>query len=282
MSDYYQGIDVSYANGKLDWAKIKAAGIDFAIIRTGYGKNSSQKDTQFANNVSGCQTQGIPFGTYHYSYALTASDAKKEAALVLSILSGITPDLPVYFDFEDADGYKTSNGFSFSKTNVTAICKAFVEAIRAGGYRPGIYASKTWLEDYIDLTQLGDCSVWVAHWTTKTSYTGWDVWQYTESYKISGISATFDGDYAESIGTHTVTAMQQDASCKAGVTRYAGTKTTVYGDTQLKTTVATLAKGDAVTYYGNYCTIDSAKYAYIACTGGQGYVKAADLRTAKS
>lgn len=273
---YYKGIDVSSNNGTVNWSTVKAAGIDFAIIRTGYGKNGSQKDSQFRNNVAGCQAQGIPFGVYHYSYALNAASAKKEATLVLSILNGLELDFPVYFDFEDADGYKKANGMTINRTNATAICKAFVEAIRAGGYQPGIYASKSWIEDYIDLTQLGDCSVWVAHWTTKTNYQGWDLWQYTDSLKIG--RKTFDGDYAESLPGHTVTAMQQDASCKAGVIRYAGVKTTVYTDVQLTGGVTTLTKGDAVTYYGNYCTIDSVKYAYVQTDAGQGYVKAADLR----
>ena len=92
------GIDVSYANGTIDWSKVKAAGISFAIIRGGYGRY--QVDSQFENNITGALAQGIPVGIYWFSYALDVAGAKAEAQKCLETIRGYDVKLPIFFDFE--------------------------------------------------------------------------------------------------------------------------------------------------------------------------------------
>lgn len=187
-----RGIDVSEHNGTLDWAKIKANGVEFALIRSGYGKTA--QDKQFAANVKGAAAQGIPYGIYHYSYALTEADARQEAALVLKLLEGLSPIYPVWIDMEDADGYKAKR-MTLTKTAVTALCKAFVQEIRAAGYICGVYANKSWLESYIDVSQLEGCDIWLAQWAASPTWSGdYQVWQYTDSGSLSGLSGSFDMD----------------------------------------------------------------------------------------
>ena len=177
-----RGVDVSIFNDPVDWQAVKAAGFDFAICRTGYGKNGF--DESFQRNVDGAHNAGLICGAYHYSYALTPSDAAQEAAFCKKIISesGVLLELPVWFDMEDANGYKKRHGFSFSRRNITNICKSFLENIKP--LDCGIYASFSWLEDFIDWRSLG-CAIWNAQWGERDFIQGY-MWQYTDSLRIGG------------------------------------------------------------------------------------------------
>ena len=115
----YSGIDVSKHNGKVDWPTAKAAGLNFAMIRCGYGSDmASQDDQQWERNVKECDRLGIPWGAYLYSYALNANDAKSELQHALRLLKGKKPTYPVFIDMEDADGYK-ANQFWYARPGVS-------------------------------------------------------------------------------------------------------------------------------------------------------------------
>ena len=182
------GVDVSIFNDLVNWRGLKDAGIDFAICRTGYGK--SGLDETFTRNVNSAHDAGLICGAYHYSYALTPSDAAREAAFCKQIISdaGVLLELPVFFDIEDADGYKSRHGFNFSERNVTAICRAFLDTIKP--LNAGVYASFSWLDDYIDWQSLG-CPIWNAQWGNYDDLKGY-MWQYTDSLIIGG--KQFDGN----------------------------------------------------------------------------------------
>ncbi|MDF2572555.1 MAG: lyc 2 [Sporomusa sp.] len=182
-----KGIDVSKHNGAVDWRAVAAAGIEFAIIRSSYGKNS--KDETFQQNVAGAKAAGLKVGAYHYSYALTVEDAIQEASNCRETIAeaGVLLELPVFFDMEDADGYKERRDFSFDPAEITAMCKAFLDNI---GLDCGVYASCSWLTDYIDWRSLG-CAVWNAQWSRNDDIKGY-MWQYTDSLEING--QTFDGN----------------------------------------------------------------------------------------
>lgn len=182
-----KGIDVSVHNGVIDWQAVKDAGMDFAICRTGYGK--SGLDDTFRSNVKGAHQAGLLVGAYHYSYALTQSDAVNEALFCKKIIdeAGVLLELPVFFDMEDADGWKKRHSFKFTRRNVTNICKAFIDNI---GLNCGVYASYSWLENYIDWKSL-NCSIWNAQWS-KNDYLQGYMWQFTDSYEIAG--KTFDAN----------------------------------------------------------------------------------------
>lgn len=183
-----RGVDVSVHNGNVNWRKLKAAGIDFAICRSSYGKSSA--DETFQKNVEGAHAAGLICGAYHYSYALTPDDAVAEAIFCKKIIadSGVLLELPVWFDMEDADHYKTRQGFNFSRRNITEICRVFIETIKP--LDCGIYASFLWFENFIDWQNLG-CAVWNAQWGSRDFLQGY-MWQYTENLVIGG--KTFDGN----------------------------------------------------------------------------------------
>ena len=183
-----KGVDVSYHNGRIDWANLKESGINFAICRTGYGR--SGVDETFLKNVDNAHAAGMSVGAYHYSYALTPADAIKEAIFCKEIISdaGIFLEMPVFFDMEDADGYKARHGFRFTRGNVTAICRAFLSEIKP--LNAGIYASYSWLEELIDWRSL-NCPIWNAQWGSHDFVQGY-MWQFTDNLKING--KIFDGN----------------------------------------------------------------------------------------
>lgn len=198
-SGIQQGIDVSYHNGTLDWSTIKAAGVDFAILRAayrGYGTEGTLvRDAKFAEYMQGAMSQGIPVGAYIYSQAITTAEAVQEANYILNIVRGYSLDLPIVFDYEFA-GVKTgrldsawSSG-KLNKSKMTDIALAFCDTIKNAGYDAMVYANKTFLTKNIDheVIENAGYDVWLAHYTTNTNYTGdYKIWQYTSSGRIPGI-----------------------------------------------------------------------------------------------
>lgn len=192
MANIY-GIDVSDHNGTLDWAKIEASGIKFAIIRSGYGK--SYTDKQFHANMQGALAQGLPVGVYHFSYALNVEGAKREAAYVLSLLEPYKDKitLPVFFDFEyDTVDYAKKQGVTLGKQAFNDHTVAFCEAVKAAGYTPGVYYNLDYKNRFVDADRLGGYVQWYAQYNSTASWTGYDLWQYSSSHTISGHSCKFD------------------------------------------------------------------------------------------
>jgi GH25 family lysozyme M1 (1,4-beta-N-acetylmuramidase) len=192
-----KGIDVSEHNGVIDWDKVKADGIQFAMIRMGFGSDiKSQDDKQFERNVRECDRLGIPWGAYLYSYALTVEQAKSEAAHALRLLKGKKPSYPIAFDMEDADGYKKKHGMPNNATLV-AICDTFLSAVEKAGYYAVLYASKSWFDNQLKGSKLDRYDKWVAQWGDKCTYSGThNLWQFTNSGVVKGINGRVDMNYA--------------------------------------------------------------------------------------
>lgn len=149
------GIDVSEHQGDFDFTPYKDG---FVIIRGGYGIRNADKWAE--RNIAKCDALGIPWGIYWYSYALNVQTAKVEAERCLRFLNGRKPRLGVWFDMEDADGYKQTNGFPENET-ITAMCKTFCAAMEEAGNRTGVYANLDWFEN-----RIGDTGYdkWIAAW----------------------------------------------------------------------------------------------------------------------
>lgn len=183
------GIDVSKHNGTIDWQKVKDSGVEFAIIRAGYGKSASQKDVQFERNYAECKRLGIPVGVYWYSYALTPAEAEAEARIFLQTIAGKQFEFPVWFDIEERKAFNTG------MKNCSAMIRAFCGTMEQAGYWCGIYCSTSAIRAYIDADTQKRYSMWVAEWGTKCNYTGEKgIWQYSEKGRINGISGNVDLD----------------------------------------------------------------------------------------
>lgn len=207
------GIDISKHNGNIDLSPYKG---QFVIIRVGYG--NFHKDVKFERNVKECKRLGIPFGVYHYSYALDAETAKKEAAGVLQTIAPYKDDIKVgvWFDMEDADGYKKKHGFKFSNSTIAPICYAFCKTVEDAGYYAGIYTSSSWLHYVSGVNDRFD--KWIANWgtnngklQTNTSKAG-TIQQYTSKPLDKNIMyadiSTYSTRKADTGGTGTKTIEQ--------------------------------------------------------------------------
>lgn len=189
-----QGIDVSENNGFIDWQAIKNAGIEFAIVRLGYGRQ--HLDSRFYENVNGCIQNGIPFGIYYYSYALDEDEAQAEADYVDYILetSGLKEKITkgIWYDMEDSDGYKARRGVTDIQ-EITNLCSVFINELWRKNYATvGLYANYDWLTNKIYVDQLGGCAIWAAQYNATCDYPTATMWQYTDSLNISG--NLFDGN----------------------------------------------------------------------------------------
>ena len=159
------GIDVSDWQGDIDWAKAKAAGVKFSLLKCGYGMDlTDQDDDCFVRNASECERLGIPYGVYLYSYANTMEKAKSEAAHVIRMLKGRKPQYPVYLDLED------EITLSVNTEQMLAQVKAWCEIIEAAGYKEGIYANLYWWDTYLTDPWYDTKERWVAQYYRKCEY----------------------------------------------------------------------------------------------------------------
>lgn len=181
----YKGIDVSKWQGVIDWKKVKNAGVEFAMLRIGFGSNG--KDLKFEDNYKGAKAVGMPIGGYLYSYATSVEKAKAEARYCLSLIKGKQFEYPIVYDVED----KTQAGLGVK--TISAMIKAFCTIMEEAGYYVAVYANKSWLDTRIDAECKKKYDIWLAQWTAKPTYTGsFGLWQYTDKGKVNGISGNVD------------------------------------------------------------------------------------------
>lgn len=187
-----RGIDVSKWQAHIDWNAVATAGIDFAIIRVGYRGSATGvlvEDPYFKANISGATKAGIKVGVYFFTQAITEAEAVEEASMAMELVKGYHLDFPIFIDTEGSGG----RADNLSKTNRTKIVKAFCKTVQNGGYKAGIYASKSWYNDNLYADELSTYFIWVAQYNTECNYTGkYDMWQYTSKGSIPGIDGNVD------------------------------------------------------------------------------------------
>lgn len=192
-NDVLRGIDVSKWQGDIDWKKVSMSGIDFAMIRSSFG--NMHTDEKLAENVAGCEKYGIPYGFYHYSYADSVKEAKKEARYFLSVIKNYSPEYPIVLDIEN-DHFK-----KMSRKQVTNIIIAFAREIENAGYYVSIYSFANFFNDYVDMSKIKDYDIWIACWGDEerlnSFYDGpYGMWQYSATGSVTGIDGEVDLDYA--------------------------------------------------------------------------------------
>ena len=198
------GVDVSKWQGKIDWARVKRSGIDFAIIRIGFrGENGIiYKDDCADYNIQQADKAGLLVGVYFFSTAKTAAEAEEEAKWTASAIAGYPISYPVVYDCE---GFLSENSrmYGLSKEQRSDNALAFLNYIKSAGYEGMFYAAKSELEGslYWDTARLENAfEIWVARYpatpypTTPTpDYGGkYAMWQYTNKGTVSGITGNAD------------------------------------------------------------------------------------------
>lgn len=189
------GIDVSRWNEDINWDKVKEAGIEYAIIRAGYRGSVTGtlvEDKYFRKNIESAIKAGIPVGLYFFTQATTEVEAVEEASMVLALCKEYDITYPIFIDTEKAGENGRAN--ELDKKKRTAVCQTFCETIRNGGYKAGIYASKNWFENKLDMNLLSDdIYIWLAQYGDEVTYDGkYHMWQYTSSGRVLGIEGRVD------------------------------------------------------------------------------------------
>lgn len=190
------GIDVSKWQGDdINWKKVKNAGIQFAMIRVAYrtlDTGDLMKDPYADRNMKGASENGIPFGVYIFSQALTVAEARQEADYILKVIEGYDVTLPVALDYEYGGGRLTTTK-PFKQVKID-ICHAFCKRVEQAGYTPMVYANKNFLENSVNAASISQYyPIWLAHYTNQTAYAGdYEYWQYTSSGQVDGIKGNVD------------------------------------------------------------------------------------------
>ena len=183
-----KGIDVSEHQGVIDWAKVAKDGVQFAVIRAGYGRELSQKDKYFERNYAGAKAAGIQVGAYWYSYANSVERGEQEARTCLKVLEGKRFELPIFFDQE----YEPKI-LSLSAKMRTDIVLKFLETVKGAGRKVGLYSSTNFITTKLQANRLTAYPLWLAEYGSKLHYTGkvW-AWQYTSKGRVAGIRGNVD------------------------------------------------------------------------------------------
>lgn len=188
-----KGIDVSEHQGNIKFTEVKAAGIEFAMIRAGYGW--TYQDKKFEQNVNGFLNEGIKVGAYWFIYATNVEEAIKNADKCIEVLSKFKGKFtfPIGCDYEyDSDSYSEKQGVKQNKASRTAIIEAFCDRLEEAGYYVTLYLNRDYIANKINYNELTQFDLWLAHWDVKKPYRECGMWQYSDELRIAG--NVFDAD----------------------------------------------------------------------------------------
>ena len=184
------GIDVSRYQGNINWRKVAAAGVKFAMLRiVSTNKEGLYVDPTFEQNYKGAKENGIPVGVYLFTYAQNEAEQDEELRLMFETLKGKTLEYPVALDVEDV------NTASIGKDKLTALTKRGLDIIAQTGYKPILYTGTNYKANYLDMTKLASYDLWLSD--CRTNYNGKgksQIWQYSQE-NIAGINGKCDVDY---------------------------------------------------------------------------------------
>lgn len=190
------GIDVSRYQENIDWAAVKGAGVQFAMLRLGYrgyGSGALVMDPYFQQNIQGAQANGIEVGVYFFSQAITPEEGAEEARFCLNALKGYHITYPIVFDWESYDSSLEPRTDGLDDKILTQCAVAFCEEVEAAGYQSMVYSNLTYFYLHFDLNQLVDYPLWLAQYNSRPSfYYHFDMWQYSGTGKVPGIDGNVD------------------------------------------------------------------------------------------
>ena len=192
-----KGIDVSKWNGTIDWNKVKSSGIDYVIIRAGFG--ASSVDAKFKTYIEGAANAGLKIGVYWFSYATSPEKAALEAKKCLETVSPYKNSItyPIFFDYEyDSVKYANNNGVTITRNSATQIASAFMNTIKSYGYDTGIYTNKDFSTTYFTENLINSTNLWIAKYNkTNILNESCSMVQYSEKGLVPGINGYVDLNY---------------------------------------------------------------------------------------
>ncbi|WP_343249074.1 GH25 family lysozyme [Diplocloster hominis] len=189
----YLGVDLSYHNRYVDFSQLKEAGIEYVILRAGYGQNNIDK--AFDRYAQACIDHGIQFGAYWFGYPLDIEMARQEARCAIEAVGKYRSCCPIAYDLEyDSVQYAAKKGVRIDRGKATEMARVFCEEVASAGYIPVLYSNKDYLKNYFDLERI-DAYLWYARYTSRLSDSekrSCAIWQKSSSGKVPGISGRVD------------------------------------------------------------------------------------------
>lgn len=191
-----KGIDVATYQGYPDWGRVRADGVEFAMIKASQGRAESSdsylfRDSKFVYNITNATAAGIPCGVYHYFTAQTESECDVESSFFLEQIEPYRDKITLWAAIDVESIYLTN----LSKDKLTSLVKRFCDAVAAGGYKPIVYTNPDWMRNR--LGYIGDFDLWLALWRNQhlkpSGYDRMRIWQWGAS-NVDGISGKVDTD----------------------------------------------------------------------------------------
>lgn len=187
----YEGLDVSNWQGNIDYAQVKAAGIDVVYIKASEG--TTYKDPYFERNYANAKANGLKVGFYHFVTATNVQSARNQAQFFASVISGKSPDCKLAMDFEQFRG-----GISVSEIN--EISKAFLETVQQLTRKEVvIYSNLNDAQTVFSRELANQYPLWVAYWGSESGllnssshWQNWEGWQYTSRGIVAGVNGYVD------------------------------------------------------------------------------------------
>lgn len=235
-----KGLDLSEHNGNIDFQAVKNSGIEFVILRIGWigNKENHTLDKKFEEYYNSAKSVGLQIGVYVYNYCKSLEAIQSGTKWVIEKLKGKVLNYPVFLDMEDSTIKDCQN--------LTLLCTEFCNMIQQTSYRAGIYANKNWFTNYLNINSLTNYCIWLAEWNGKENHTAnfkVDLWQYTSSGKVNGISTNVDMNYClncEENSNENITGNGDEEELKTYVN--GSTIENVYSDTSLTNKIGYLNK----------------------------------------
>ncbi len=189
------GIDVSMWNGSISWSEVASSGISFAIVRCGYRGSSTGtlvKDSMVGTNVTGARNAGLKVGMYFFSQAVNEAEAVEEASMAVQMAKSYGISMPIFLDVESSGG----RGDAISVSQRTANIAAFCRTVQNAGFSVGVYANTNWFTEKINVSALTSYHIWLAQYAEAPTYSSsrYDIWQYSSTGRVNGISGDVDLD----------------------------------------------------------------------------------------
>ena len=244
------GIDVSEANGNIDFNKVKKSSIDFVIIRVGWigNKENHTLDKYFNQNYVNAKNAGLKIGFYVYNYSKSTEAIKSGANWVLNNIKDKTFDYPVFIDMEDSSLLVCKN--------LNLLCIEFCNIINLNGFKSGIYANLDWFRNKLNINELLNYKIWLAEWNGKENHTAnfkVDMWQYSSKGKIDGIAGNVDLNKCLNCAANEeeITGNNENkGGFEVKVYQNGSTRETVFQDANCKTPIGYLNPRETAECYG--------------------------------
>ena len=266
---YILGLDVSKWNGTIDWKAVKKAGIQFVIIRAGYG--TGYVDPYFKRNIEAAIENNLLIGVYWFSYSHTFQGAKLEAEKCIKTISPYKEHitLPVFWDFEyDSVNYAKKNGHYIDKNLASGMADTFCTTINSKGFRAGIYTNIDYSNRYFLKSVLAKYHTWIAQWTSNCTYKEhYIMWQCSDNYYIGNKRYDLNRLYIDRYNYDIQTSKIEYEEMTVSATAYSGDSLT---STMIKPKWGIIAVDPKVIPYGSIVYIPYFDKYFIAedCGGG--------------